>query len=152
MLIARRLLLCLVAGTVAACRPAPPAAPVDRVPLAAFAGALRVSAETTTVELGEAAAGASLREGWGPPEPGPATTFRWGAGQLSRVHFELVAARDLELRLRGWSYPFADGGAQRVEVRVNGQPVDERAPPDRQPAASGTRPARTARGRARQSP
>lgn len=129
MLIARRLLLCLVAGTVAACRPAPPAAPVDRVPLAAFAGALRVSAETTTVELGEAAAGASLREGWGPPEPGPATTFRWGAGQLSRVHFELVAARDLELRLRGWSYPFADGGAQRVEVRVNGQPVDERAVP-----------------------
>jgi hypothetical protein len=122
-----RLVLCLVAGMAAtACRQAPPA-PVDRVPLAAFAAALRVSAETTTVDLGEAAAGAALREGWGPPEPGPAATFRWGAGPLSRVSFELVAARDLELRLRGWSYPFADGGAQRVEVWINGQSVDERA-------------------------
>ena len=127
MLSPARLVLCLVAGMVAtACRQAPPA-PVDRVPLAAFAAALRVSAETTTVDLGEAAAGAALREGWGPPEPGPAATFRWGAGPLSRVSFELVAARDLELRLRGWSYPFADGGAQRVEVWINGQPVDERA-------------------------
>lgn len=129
MLIRTRLLLCLLAGTAAACRPESPPAPVDRVPLAAFAAALRVSAETTTIDLAEAAAGASLREGWGPPEPGPATTFRWGAGPLSRVSFELVAARDLELRLRGWSYPFADGGAQRVEVRINGELVDERVLP-----------------------
>ncbi len=128
MLSSARPLLCLAAGVVAlACRPQPPSAPVDRVPLVAFAAALRVSAETTTIDLGETAAGASLREGWGPPEPGPVSIFRWGAGPLSRVTFELVAARELELRLRGWSYPFLAGGEQRVEVRVNGQPVDERA-------------------------
>lgn len=129
MLSPRKLLLCLVAGTAAACRPEPPPVPFDRVPLAAFAATLRLSAETTTIDLGEAAGSAALREGWGPPEPGPAATFRWGAGPLSRVSFELVAARGLELRLRGWSYPFAAGDTQRVEVRINGERVDERAVP-----------------------
>ncbi len=97
----------------------------ERVPLSAFAAALRPTGEGGVFDPGEAAARASLREGWGPSEQSATTRFSWGAGPQSRLAFDLVEARDLELRLRGWSFPFTPGGEQRVVARVNGQPVGE---------------------------
>lgn len=105
------------------------AGPAERIPLAAFAAALRTTSESTAIDFGATTPERALREGWGPPEPGPESSFRWGAGPLSRVSFELVAARDIELQLRAWSFPFADGGEQRVEAYVNGQPVGGRTVP-----------------------
>ncbi len=73
-----------------------------------------------------AAARAHLREGWGAPERSGTTSFAWGAGPLSRFAFELVAARDLELGLRGWSFPFARRPAsKRRAVRANGPTAGE---------------------------
>lgn len=114
------------AGWTAGCR-APAPAPSESRPLASFAPALRASVETTALDIGEPEAGAQLLEGWGPAERAGATSFQWGAGERSRLRFELVAVRDLELRLRGWSFPFAGGGAQRVALFVNGEPVGEQA-------------------------
>ncbi|MEO7795890.1 MAG: sulfatase [Thermoanaerobaculia bacterium] len=94
--------------------------------MAAFAAVLRPTSETTAIDFGASGPERSLREGWGPSEPGPVSSFRWGAGPLSRVSFELVAARDVEVRLRGWSFPFTEGGEQRVEAFINGESVGER--------------------------
>lgn len=116
--------LLAVAAWTAACR-APAPVPAERIELAAFAAALRTTAEYGVVDPGEAAARAALGEGWGAPEEGDGRRFAWGAGPQSRFAFELVAARDLELRLRGWSYPFDGGGDQSVAVWVNGAPAGE---------------------------
>lgn len=116
-------LLAFAAWT-AACR-APAAVPAERIELAAFAAALRTTVEYGVVDPGEAAARAALGEGWGAPEEGDGRRFAWGAGPQSRFAFELVAARDLELRLRGWSFPFDGGGDQSVAVSVNGAPAGE---------------------------
>ncbi len=120
------LALVTVAGWATSCR-APTPVPLERVPLAGFAAALRTMAENGVLDPGEPASRTALGEGWGPAERSAATRFSWGAGPLSRLSFELVAARDLELRLRGWSYPFAGGGEQRVRLAVNGEPVGEAA-------------------------
>ena len=116
-------LLAFAAWT-AACR-APAAVPAERIELAAFAAALRATVEYGVVDPGEADARAALGEGWGAAEEGDGRRFAWGAGPQSRFAFELVAARDLELRLRGWSFPFDGGGDQSVAVSVNGAPAGE---------------------------
>ncbi|MEO8195714.1 MAG: sulfatase [Thermoanaerobaculia bacterium] len=116
--------LLAVAGWTVACR-APAPVPAERIELAAFAAALRTTVEHGVVDPGEPTARAALGEGWGAPEEGDGRRFAWGVGPQSRFTFELVAARALELRLRGWSFPFGDGGDQRVAVRVNGEPVGE---------------------------
>ena len=112
----------LAAALTGACH-APAPVPTQRVPLAEFAAALRPSIEMAVIDIGTPASRAALHEGWGPLESTGATTFSWGAGPLSRLSFDLVQARNLELRLRGWSFPFDGGVPQRVEVRVNGRPV-----------------------------
>ncbi len=127
------LTLLVAAGGTSGCRP--PSSPAgeaptgaddyERLDLAAFGPALRLSAETRAIDIGEPAAGAHLREGWAAPERSGATSFIWGAGARSRLSFELVEARDLELRLRGWSFPFAGGPSQRVELRANGATAGE---------------------------
>ena len=116
-------LLAVAAWTVACSPPAP--VPAERIELAAFAAALRTAVEYGVVDPGEAAARAALGEGWGAPEEGDGKRFAWGVGPQSRFTFELVAARDLELLLRGWSYPFDGGGDQSVAVWVNGAPAGE---------------------------
>ena len=116
--------LLAVAGWTVACR-APAPVPAERIELAAFAGALRSTVENGVIDPGEATARAALGEGWGGPEEGDGRRFAWGAGPQSRFAFALVAARDLELRLRGWSFPFAGGGEQRVALWVNGALVGE---------------------------
>jgi choline-sulfatase len=115
--------LLAVAAWTAACRapaPAPATVPAERIELAAFAAALRTTVEFGVFDPGEAAARAALGEGWGAPEEGDGRRFAWGAGPQSRFAFELVATRDLELLLRGWSFPFDGGGDQSVAVWVNG--------------------------------
>ena len=116
-------LLAVAAWTVA-CRPPAPV-PAERIELAAFAAALRTTVEYGVVDPGEAAAREALGEGWGAAEGGGGRRFAWGMGPQSRFAFELVAARDLELRLRGWSFPFDGGGDQSVAVSVNGAPASE---------------------------
>jgi arylsulfatase A-like enzyme len=127
------LTLLVTAGGASGCRaPSPPAAQArasadayERVELAAFGPALQSSAETRAIDIGELASRAHLREGWAARERSSTTSFVWGAGALSRLSFELVEARDLELRLRGWSFPFAGGLGQRVELRINGRTAGE---------------------------
>jgi arylsulfatase A-like enzyme len=124
------LTLLAIAGGTSGCRaPAPPEVPetLERVELVEFASALRVARETTAVDIGEPAAWPHLREGWGAPEKSGTTSFAWGMGAVSRLSFELVDVRDLDLRLRGWSFPFASGESQRVELRINGRAVGEQA-------------------------
>ncbi len=119
-------LLLAFAGWTAACRAGAPL-PSESITLAAFALALRATVETADLDIGEPEAAAHLLEGWGPAERACATSFQWGAGGRSRLRFELVEVRDLELRLRGWSFPFSGGEAQRVALFVNGEPVGEQA-------------------------
>lgn len=127
------LTLLAAAGGTSSCRQSPPPAVpesvhvFERVELAAFGPALTLSAETRAIDIGELAAGEHLREGWAAPERSGTTSFVWGAGTLSRLAFEVVEVRDLEVRLRGWSFPFAGGTGQRVELRVNGQTVGEQS-------------------------
>lgn len=120
----RRLAPALLAGGLAACG-APASPPLDRIPLAAFADSLRTVVGTVAVDPGDPAARPRLREGWGPIEQANGTAFAWAAGPQSRLAFDLVTVRDLEVRLRGWSFPFAGGGEQRVAAWVNGVPVGQ---------------------------
>jgi choline-sulfatase len=120
-------LLCL-AGLVLACRGTDPA-PRARVPLSAFAGALREITTAADIDIGTPAGRERLREGWGPDEANADTTFSWGAGPLSRLIFDADATDDLDLALRGWSFPFADDAPQRVEVRLNGRPIGDATVP-----------------------
>ncbi len=72
------------------------------------------------------------REGWGPVEDERGDgELRLGGGTAVAPGFELVASRDLELRLRGWSYPFArrrraavDAGGERRAGRRSGRRTD----------------------------
>ncbi|MFN7942210.1 MAG: sulfatase [Thermoanaerobaculia bacterium] len=109
------------------CAPAPERSlPAGRVPLAALAGAARLAVETRVVDVGEPEARAALGTGWGPDERSPETSFAWGGGASSTVTVEIVEPRDLELVLRGWSFPFPSGPPQRVRLRWNGEELGRR--------------------------
>ena len=100
MLSPTRLLLGLVAGMVAtACRQVPPPAPVDRVPLAAFAAALRpIGGDGDGRPRGAGAFAWRSAKGWGPRRKRAPRPDSAGGRDRSRASsFELVAARDLEL-------------------------------------------------------
>lgn len=96
--------------------------------LAAELAVATVHREVGAIDVGAPEARPYLVSGWSWDERGPdGESFAWGIGTASEVRFELVARRDLELRLRGRPFVVpADGPGvvQRVDVALNGRPVD----------------------------
>ena len=97
--------------------------PERTFPLVELADAARVTVETDAIDIGSEAGAGALWSGWGPNESSPEGTFVWGAGERSLVRFEVVEPRDRTLRLRGWSYPFADASTQEVRLSIGGREV-----------------------------
>lgn len=95
--------------------------------LAAELPVATVHREVGAIDVGAPEARPHLGSGWSWDERGPdGETFAWGIGTASEVRFELMAPRELELRLRG--RPFAlpvdgSGTVQTVDVALNGRPV-----------------------------
>ncbi len=118
--------LALWAALAAGCAGAPEPLPPVRLELAAIAGSARLSVETAAIDVGTAAAREQLELGWGPDEASGEMSFAWGAGLASTLRFERVRPGGVELQMRGWSYPFADGQGQTVTFRLNGETIGER--------------------------
>lgn len=119
----------LVAGlalALTACAPGP-AADAERIDLAPLAATAAAIVETAGIDAGTPAGRPHLASGFGPDEGGDGSTFAWGLGERSELRFDLVEPRPLRLRLRGWSYPFDDGGGQRVELWLGGRRIGEAA-------------------------
>lgn len=116
-----------VACTLAAvaCAPGPSAPPAgeERIALAPLFATGAAIVETAAVDAGTPAGRPRLATGFGPDELTGETSFAWGLGAASELRFDLVEPRPLRLRLRGWSYPFADGGGQGLTLRLNGTPI-----------------------------
>lgn len=93
--------------------------------LAALAPSARPLVETRAIDFGVPAARSRMLAGWGPDEATDTATFVWGGGDGSELAFDLVERRDLTLRLRGWSFPFDDGGGQTVTLSVNGHEIGD---------------------------
>ncbi len=116
------LLVGLLEGCAAPRQPLPPHT-IDLADLAATAHRI---VETDSIDIGTPAARSHLWTGWGPDETNPRMTFSWGGGRTSLLSFDVVEPRERHLRLRGWSYPFADEPPQEVELRVNGHELARR--------------------------
>ncbi len=116
---------CAVAAISCAPRPAEPPTATGRIALAPLAATGAAIIETAAVDAGTPAGRPRLAIGFGPDEMTGETSFAWGLGAASELRFDLVEPRPLRLRLRGWSYPFADGGGQGLALRLNGSPIGE---------------------------
>jgi choline-sulfatase len=108
-----------------ACRAPQESLPPRRVELAALAPQAQLVAESRRFDLGEPGARPALWSGWGSDERNRDLSFVWGMGESSRLVVHLGEPRQRQLELRGWSFPFADGQAQRVTLSVNGDEVGE---------------------------
>ncbi|MFN7941454.1 MAG: sulfatase [Thermoanaerobaculia bacterium] len=116
----------LAAGVLASCGRVPePAAPARwaSVEIASLSPAAELWTETGAIDIGDPAARALLWRGWGDDEQGELGRFAWGLGEESELFFRAVEPRDRSLRLRGQSFPFPGGEAQRVAVSLNGRPL-----------------------------
>lgn len=71
--------------------------------------------EPTELDLGSPQARASLGSGWSWNERSGGTSFVWGTGHLSELHFFLSSPREMSLEMRCFPYSFE--GAPRQEIR-----------------------------------
>lgn len=110
-----------------ACAPGPAAPPVaeERIALAPRFATGAALVETAAIDAGTPGGRPRLARGFGPDEMAGTTSFTWGLGEASELRFDLVEPRRLRLRLRGWSYPFADGGGVGLDLRLNGRAIGE---------------------------
>ena len=122
----RRAAWILAAAAGAGCRPAAPPEGAIETRLGDLRSGARAIVETRELDFGETSARDALWSGWGPDERNERDSFVWGAGESSRLLFDVVEPRDRKLRLRGWSFPFRDDPPQEVTVWLNGREAGRR--------------------------
>jgi arylsulfatase A-like enzyme len=83
------------------------------------------SAETSLIDVGNARARTHLRAGWSVDEQDPhGNSFSWSEGESSLVSFERLAAGNMVLTARCRPFGFPGAPKQRVEIRLNGSPLE----------------------------
>lgn len=116
--------LLLSSALVVACRGERTSLPAASTPLVELSTSARAIVETARIDLGDPADRGHLERGWGPDESGSEGSFAWSGGEEATLRFDVVEPRDTTVALRGWSYPLPAGAPQRVELRLNGVPIE----------------------------
>ncbi len=80
--------------------------------------------EPTELDFGSAEARAFLDSGWSWNERSFGTSFVWGTGPISELHFFLSSPRDLGLEMRCFPYSFEGAPTQEIRPTLNDIPLE----------------------------
>jgi len=95
-----------------------------RLDLAQSLGTAEVHFEPDLLDLGTAEARAFLGAGWSWNERSGGTSFVWGTGEISELHFFLSIARELDLEIRCFPFSFQGAPTQEIRPTLNGIPLE----------------------------
>ena len=85
-----------------------------------------IRSETPSIDVGTPQARPHLSRGWSWNERGRSgTTFAWGTGESSKIHFFLARPRDLRLRFRCHPSGQDANPVEHLEIVVNSEPTAE---------------------------
>ncbi|MGB5552544.1 MAG: sulfatase-like hydrolase/transferase [Thermoanaerobaculia bacterium] len=95
-----------------------------RLDLAKSLATADVHLEPTLLDLGTVEARAFLGSGWSWNERSGGTSFVWGTGEISQLHFFLSTARELDLEIRCFPCSFQGAPMQEIRPTLNGIPLE----------------------------
>ena len=107
----------VVLASIAACQS--PDRFETRLDLAQRLATAEVHFEPTLLDLGTAEARVFLGSGWSWNERSGETSFVWGTGEVSELHFFLSTARKLDLEIRCFPVSFPEAPTQEVRPTLN---------------------------------